>query len=129
MSISEMEGFLAVVMNMGVIQVPDITSYWSTNWLSAIPFFGRMFSRERFEQVFWMLHVSHCDPDLPEKRIDKVKMVLELLITNFKKSFSPKRNLAVDETIDHGGVSRTVWPEAIHAKQTHQVWHKGLHLG
>ena len=99
MSMSEMEGFLAVVMNMGVIQVPDITSYWSTNWLSAIPFFGRMFSRERFEQIFWMLHVSHCDPDLPEKRIDKVKMDLELLITNFKKSFSPKRNLAVDETM------------------------------
>jgi len=38
-SYSEMEGFLAVVINMGLIQLPEIESYWSTNWITTVPFF------------------------------------------------------------------------------------------
>ncbi len=49
---TEMKGFLAAVINMGVIQVPDIESYWTTNWTGEIPFFSRLFSRDRFEQIF-----------------------------------------------------------------------------
>jgi len=94
-----MEGFLAVVINMGLIQLPEIESYWSTNWITTVPFFSRLFSRERFEQIFWLLHVSHGDPDSPERRIDKVKMLLDLLVGNFKKRFAPGRNLSVDETM------------------------------
>ena len=94
-----MEALLAVVINMGLIQVPDIESYWSTNWISSIPFFSHLFARDRFEQIFWMLHVSHGDPGSEEKRIDKVKIVLDLLVANFKKCFAPERNLSVDETM------------------------------
>ena len=39
--------------------------------------------------------VSRGDPGSEEKRIDKVKIVLDLLVANFKKCF---RNLSVDET-------------------------------
>ena len=94
-----MEALLAVVINMGLIQVPDIESYWSTNWISSIPFFSHLFARDRFEQIFWMLHVSRGDPGSEEKRIDKVKIILDLLVANFKKCFAPERNLSVDETM------------------------------
>ncbi len=93
---TEMEGFLAVVLNMGVIEVPDIESYWSTSWMSEISFFSRMFS---LEQIFWMLHVSHEDPNTPAKRIDKVKGVLDLLVANFQAVLAPSRNLSIDETM------------------------------
>ena len=43
-----------------------------------------------------MLHMSLGGE---EKRIDKVKIVLDLLVTNFKKCFTPKSNLSVDETM------------------------------
>ncbi len=46
-----------------------------------------------------MLHVSHGDPDQPVKRIDKVKKVVKLLVTNFQSAFAPSRDLSVDETM------------------------------
>ena len=94
-----MEGFFAVIISMGVIQLPEIELYWSSKWVGEIPFFGRMFARKRFEQMFWMLHVSRDDPTDPGKRINKVKDVLQPLISNFQRSYQPGRNLAVDETM------------------------------
>ena len=78
----EMEGFLAIIVNMGLIQLPDIESYWNTSWVGHIPFFGRMFSRNRFEQIFWMLHVSRDDPNNPNRRLNKVKDIMERLVPN-----------------------------------------------
>ena len=49
--------------------------------------------------MFWMLHVSREDPQHPGKRINKVKDIVDILISNFQQSFTPGRNLAVDETM------------------------------
>ena len=95
----EMEGFFDVIINMGLIQLPELEAYWSSSWTSQLPFFGRVFARNRFEQLFWMLHVSKDDPEHPGKRINKVKDTLDLLITNFQTSFKPARNVSVDETM------------------------------
>ena len=84
---------------MGLIELPELEAYWSTNWTGHIPFFGSVFSRNRFEQIFWLLHVSKDDPNCPGKKINKVKDVLEILICNFQQSFAPGRNVSVDETM------------------------------
>ena len=55
-------------------------------------------ARDRFELIFWMLHVSHTTSS-PSKRIDMVGMLLQMLLSKFRASYTPKRNLAVDETI------------------------------
>ena len=38
-SVGEMEGFTAVIINTGLIQLPEIEAYWSTKWTGEIPFF------------------------------------------------------------------------------------------
>ena len=96
---TEMYGFLAVIMNMGIINVPDLASYWSTSWTTSIPFFGELFSRNRFEILFWMLHVSSVPDGQTPKRLDKVRILMDALIFNFKKSMDPSPNLSVDETM------------------------------
>ena len=93
---AEMEGFFGVIINMGLIQLPTLESYWSSTWTGKIPFFSRAFPRNRFEQIFWMLHVSRGSPG---KKISKVKDVLDMLLANFQNSFVPDRNLSVDETM------------------------------
>ena len=98
-TMTEMEGFFGVIINMGLIQLPNLEAYWSTSWTGRIPFFGMVFSRNRFQQIFWMLHVSTEDPQHPGKRINKVKDIVDILISNFQQSFKPGRNLAVDETM------------------------------
>ena len=95
----ELEGFFGVIINMGIIQLPNLEDYWKTGWTAHIPFFGHAFPRNRFEQIFWMLHVSREDQANPGKKINKVKDILDLLIANFQQAFHPSRNLSVDETM------------------------------
>lgn len=98
-TISEMYGFLAIILNMGIITVPDIGSYWSTSWVSQISFFRKLFSRNRFEIILWMLHVSSIPTGDTPKRLHKVDILLNALVTNFKKNMHPSSNLSVDETM------------------------------
>ena len=98
-TISDLHGFLAIILNMGLIHLPELEDYWRTSWTCAIPFFGRVLSRNRFEEIFWMLHVSHTEPTQPVHKIDKVRLVLEHLIPKFQASYHPGRNIAVDETM------------------------------
>ena len=69
----ELLGFLTVI---GLVHVPEIEDYWKTCWISEIGFFGRVMPRDQFEQIFWMLHVSHSSIPAQPKKIDKVKTFL-----------------------------------------------------
>ena len=93
-----MEGFLSIIFNVGLITLPQIEDYWKTTWIVEVPFFARVMSRDRFELLFWFLHVSHCEGNVV-KRVDKVKLLLERLITKFQARFYPGKELAVDETM------------------------------
>ena len=95
-TISELQGFLVIVINMGVITVPAIEDYWKTSWIAEISYISRMMSRDRFELIFWMLHVSHSTVS-PPKRIDKLRTLLDMLLTRFHTNYIPQ--LAVDETM------------------------------
>ena len=54
--------------------------------------------RDRIELLFWLLHVSHSTTGVT-KRIDKVKMLLESIISQFQLHYYPNCELAVDETM------------------------------
>ena len=95
----EIKGFLATVLNMGIIKLPDLEAYWKTSWICEIPFFRTLMPRNRFQDIFWMLHVSHPDPSLPAKKIDKVKQLLQLLVPKFREHYYPSEKLAIDETM------------------------------
>ena len=85
-------------MNMGLIEVPYLQDYWSGTWPSHVPFFSSVMSRERFNLIFWLLHVSHTKGAQPQ-RIHKVKAFLDLLLANFQASYNSSREISVDETI------------------------------
>jgi len=97
-TITELQGFLAIVINMGIISVPAIEDYWKTSWIAEVPFFSRVMPRDRFMLILWMLHVSHSTVS-PPKRIDKIKLFLELMLTRFQANYAPQRSLAIDETM------------------------------
>lgn len=66
-TLPELLGFLAIVLNMGLIHVPELEDYWKVSWVCEIPFFSRVLPRDRFELIFWMLHVG---PPAPEQYLD-----------------------------------------------------------
>ena len=64
-----------------------------------LPFFRQLMPRNRFQEIFWLLHVSHADPSLPTRKIDKIKQLLELLVPKFREHYYPSEKLAIDETM------------------------------
>ena len=61
-TITELEGFLAVVINMGIISVPVVEDYWKMSWIAEVSFFSRLMARDCFTLIFWMsaTAVSPC---------------------------------------------------------------------
>ena len=98
LTIVELLGFLAIIINMGVITVPTLEDYWKTSWLANIPFFSRVMARDRFELIFWMLHCSHSNTT-PAKRIDKVRTFLDVLLHRLQQKYTHGQNLAIDESM------------------------------
>ena len=65
----ELKRFMSLILNMGLIDIPTLEGYWSTSWESEITFFRRVMSRDRFLQIFWMLHVGDG-----QRRIDNLSV-------------------------------------------------------
>jgi mRNA deadenylase 3'-5' endonuclease subunit Ccr4 len=57
-TVTEFWCFLATVINMGIIGLQNMKDYWNQEWSYHVPFSNYIFSRDRFMQIFWMLHLS-----------------------------------------------------------------------
>ena len=91
-----MKGFIAVILNMGIIQLGDLKDYWSTEDTNNLPFFRSVFSRDRFFQIFGALHVG--DIDGTTKR-GKIQPFLDLICPAFEAAFTPAQQIAIDESV------------------------------
>ena len=50
----EMKGFLGIIINMGIINVPEISDYWKVAWESNIPFFQQSNATKPFPRhILW----------------------------------------------------------------------------
>lgn len=52
----EMRAVMAIIINMGVMNIPDLQAYWKTSWECYIPLFHDVMGRNRFQDIFWNLH-------------------------------------------------------------------------
>ena len=95
-TVDEMKGFVAVILNMGIIQLNNLKDYWSTDDTTDLPFFRSVFSRKRFLQIFGALHVG--DPDITTKR-EKIQPLLDRLLPTFQAAYTPSQQVAIDESV------------------------------
>jgi len=58
-NIPEMYTFLVSVLLMGVIKKPSLRDYWSTDPMLLTPFFGSLFSQDRFLLLLRCLHFAN----------------------------------------------------------------------
>jgi hypothetical protein len=61
-SVPEMKAFLGQIINMGLMSLPDIKNYWSSEWITQIKFFCDVMPRDRFQQIFWMMQWEMIPP-------------------------------------------------------------------
>ncbi|XP_023724803.1 piggyBac transposable element-derived protein 4 isoform X1 [Cryptotermes secundus] len=85
-STPEMKAFLGLIINMGLIPLPDVKDYWSSEWTTQIKFFGDVMSRNRFLQIFWMMHVGNDTTEESSRAIKRTKKV-HGVIEHMEKQF------------------------------------------
>ena len=95
-TISEMKAFVGTILNMGLIQVSKIRDYWSTHYTCNIPFFRQTFSRDRFLQIFGMLHVGDIQSRAKEK---KITPFIDLMSPIIQDNYILGQHIAVDESV------------------------------
>ena len=93
---SELDKFLAVLINIGIQNKPSIKNYWSNACDSFTPWFGQMFPRRRSEALFHTM--LHAAPNNAEGK-EKIEPLIRLVIRKFQENFYPFQNLSLDEMI------------------------------
>ena len=96
-TMQEMRAVMAIIINMGIMNIPDLEAYWKTSWECYIPFFHDVMGRNRFQEIFWNLHIPQ--PSHSTRRVDKVGLLLDHIRTKSQSAFQPGKEVAVDETM------------------------------
>jgi hypothetical protein len=74
-SVPEMKAFLGLIINMGLIPLPEIKDYCSSEWITQITFFAGVMSRVCFLQIFWVMHVRNDTTEKSNRAIKRTKKV------------------------------------------------------
>ncbi|XP_070207981.1 piggyBac transposable element-derived protein 4-like [Littorina saxatilis] len=86
---------------MGLVWKPEMKGYWSTDLLTATPFFGNYMSRDRYLAIMTFFHVvdnTTRNVDVPDK-LFKVRPLFDKLAARFKSAYNPRQELSVDESM------------------------------
>ena len=92
----EVKAFIGMVLAMGLVQLTDIKDYWATHETLCLPFFRSIIRRDRFLQIYWMLHVGEIDGTT---RRSKIQPFLDMIYPLLKKNIIPSREIAIDEAM------------------------------
>ena len=92
----EIKAFVGLIIQMGLAHLSDIKDYWSTHTTLKFPFFRSVFPRDRFLQIFWMLHVGEMPS--PNKR-SKIQPFIDRLVPLFQQHLTPSTELSIDEAM------------------------------
>nr|CAD7260670.1 unnamed protein product [Timema shepardi] len=103
-TMQEIKGFLACILNMGIIRKPTIASYWSTLSSQATPWFGQMFTKHRFSHLLRFFHLVNNEvlPGPEEPGYDpcaRYKPLVEHANRVFRHHYTPHQQLSVDESL------------------------------
>ncbi|XP_015187591.1 PREDICTED: piggyBac transposable element-derived protein 4-like [Polistes dominula] len=110
---AEFWAFIAVIVNMGTMTAANIKEYWSTDATSYIPFYPNTFSRDRFTQIFWMLHteIVSAQGSYTRTRLQLINGYLDYINSSLLNYFTPGKEICVNESIvkSKGRVSFTTY--------------------
>ena len=95
---AEMEKFVGCIMWMGLVQLPSISAYWSTNKIYS-NFIKSVMPRNRFQLLLKTWHFANNE-DIPENdRLYKISPLISKLIMNFQAAIVPGEFICIDETL------------------------------
>lgn len=92
-TLSEIKHFFSLILYMGLVKLPKLADYWSTDEITGQHFPRTVMSRNRFELLLQMIHFSKDDDNNKSDRLHRVQHLLDTLNDNFKKNFIPGQDM------------------------------------
>lgn len=89
--VAEMQAFLGLVIAMGVVKLPQMEDYWSTNPILHHPWFRSVMSRDRFKQILRYLHCCDNTCSSRDDKLYKTRSVIDSLNNSFRKMYVPNQ--------------------------------------
>ena len=95
---------MAMNIAMGIVSLPKLDQYWSTDPILSHPWFRTVMSRDQFREILRYIHVvvnmqspSHSDPNYD--KLWKIRPLITALEKNCRELYSPHPQLSVDESM------------------------------
>jgi hypothetical protein len=95
----EMRLFIALILDMGIITKLGLKLYWTRNYILHTLIFHATFSLKRFQLLPCYLHFVNDEDTDNNDHIRKIRPLLEMLSTSFRKTYMPEQNISVDESL------------------------------
>ena len=101
-SSAEIAALVGVNIAMGIINMPKIHDYWSTNPILRHPWFGSVMARNRFFAIQRYLHFSDntlitSRDDPAHDKLAKVRNIMDRASKTFPEHYSLTANISIDE--------------------------------
>ena len=94
--VEELLAYIGMVIAMGLVNLPSVLDYFSTEPMLSYPWFPSILSRDRFILIARYFHVSN-DAHFPGDKLSKVRPVIDHLLQCFPKHWTPHREISIDE--------------------------------
>ena len=98
----ELMAFIGINIAMGMLRLPQVKDYWSTNQILATPWFPGVMARDRFATILRYLHLA--DSTTQQKKgetgydpLFKVQFLINHLSAVYPQYYYPSRYLSIDE--------------------------------
>ena len=94
--------FIGISIAMGMLHLPRLKDYWSTNTILSTPWFPSVMSRDRFLVILRYLHLvdSSQQRKKGEEGYDplfKLRPLIDHLNAVYPEYYKPSRQLSIDE--------------------------------
>lgn len=100
----ELRLFIGMQMGMGLVRLPSLQDYWSTNSILGAPGIVKGMGRNRFRAILSHLHLND-NTRMPQRgdegfdKLYKIRPLLERVRINSQLCYQPHQQLAVDEAM------------------------------
>ena len=100
----EMMAFIGINIAMGIISLPQVRDYWSSDPILKHKWFSTIMSRNRFLEILRYFHIvdnttapSRSDPNY--NRLWKIQPIISVLQETCRDLYSPHEQLSIDESM------------------------------
>lgn len=100
----EMRVYLGLRVYMSVVNLPERSMYWSTDWLFGQYFVPNVMTRDRFDKISQYLHCNDSSLNPPTGQpghdlLHHIRPVHDIILHQCLSNYNPNRDQSVDEAM------------------------------